>query len=103
MSLTGPEILINLLFLGRAIAAICYGVIGCLHYSNRELWWTVVGVLTIVVTFWIDATRQMLVPFGDASVLFWSREIAAALLFGGWLLLAYKMGYLRKWVKPPRD
>jgi len=37
-TLSGPEILINRLFLSSVIAAIIHGVSGWLHYTKRELW-----------------------------------------------------------------
>jgi hypothetical protein len=95
-TLTALEIIMNLLFLAGAIGAIVYGIIGWKQHSKRELWWSVMGFLTILVLSWSDVSRHVLLPNIDIQFLFWSRQAANLLLLVGWISLAYKMGYVGK-------
>ena len=93
---TGTEILINFVFFVTGVDAVIYGIIGVVRYTQTEIWWAAMGVITIALAFWIDITRHATLPLVDGNFLFWSRQVASSLVFAGWVLLAYKMGYLRK-------
>jgi hypothetical protein len=100
---TAIEIITDLLFVATGVGAIIYGLDGWQKYNKRELWWSVMGALTISMAIASYVTRYILMLDGEIELLVWGRRGAMLLLFAGWVLLAYKMGYFGKLVEPPRD
>jgi hypothetical protein len=106
ISMSSPteiEIITDLIFVATGVGAIIYGLDGWQKYSKRELWWSVMGALTISVAIASYVTRYILMLDGEIELLVWGRRGAMLLLAAGWVLLAYKMGYFGNFSKLPQD
>ena len=71
------ELILDTIIFLTALAAIFYGYNRWLKCKHKdELWWCVSGVVTLLAITWDYVSRHVLISNFDASLLFWSRQLA---------------------------